>query len=97
MVTRYRTSKHATEIQPREVIKETKNTVTFQLGMGDGTFRNYRENRIADWQRWHNTWEDAHAFLLKRAEDAVVSLRRQLERANNELDNIKGLKKPDPK
>lgn len=38
------------------------------------------------------TWEAAKAALLADAEAKVDSLRRQLERANGELGNIKGLK-----
>jgi hypothetical protein len=53
------------------------------------------KNRNAKRSSYHNyfdTWDDAKAFLLKNAEDAAASIRRQLEVANGKLGNIRGLR-----
>ena len=44
---------------------------------------------------FHDTWDDAHAHLLAAAEENAASARRQLERANGALGNVKGMKKPE--
>jgi hypothetical protein len=94
MVIKYRTTRNYVKIESFEVIKETEKTVTFLACTRDGAFREERQLRTADWHQWHNSWEDAHTFLIKRAGDNVEGLRRQLERANGELGNIKGMKNP---
>jgi len=43
---------------------------------------------------YHRTWEDAHAALLKTAEDGLNSARLQLARAQGEHGRIKGMKPP---
>lgn len=50
--------------------------------------------KFSEWEQFWPTWQDAHAHLLKRAEFRVNAARRELEQANGELGNIKGMKEP---
>jgi len=43
--------------------------------------------------RFHNSWEEAHEYILNLANDRVTFSILRLERATSLLGNIKGLKK----
>lgn len=43
---------------------------------------------------YFDTWDEAKALLMSRAESKVLSARRSLELAQAELGNIKGMKPP---
>jgi hypothetical protein len=53
-----------------------------------------RVKKEGGYEQYHDTWESAHAYLLKNAEKDVKSIRLNLEMANGYLGNIKGFKKP---
>ncbi len=53
-----------------------------------------RENIRSGYRSYHRTWGDAHAALLKRAEDDLNNARLRLERAQGEHGRIKGMKPP---
>lgn len=72
-------------IESVEIDRETETSIFI------GKTRNAKRS---SWCSYFDTWEDAHAYLLKKAENAVASARRQLEEANGKLGNIRGLKKP---
>lgn len=48
----------------------------------------------SDYDNYFDTWEEAHAFLLGRAEGALQSARRMLGRAQGTHGNVKGMRKP---
>jgi 2'-5' RNA ligase len=84
---KYRTAWN--EIEALEVSRETKAQVVRVIG-SHATER--REAKRSEYYNWHDTWEDAHAFLIERAEAEVQALRNQLEQAKGRLGNIKGMK-----
>jgi hypothetical protein len=53
-----------------------------------------RESRASDWNSYYETWADAHAALLAKAERKLASARRQLERAQGDYGRIKGMEPP---
>ncbi len=53
-----------------------------------------REARTAPHHSYHETWEDAHAYLMARAEKKLENARFQLQAAQGHYGNIKGMKKP---
>jgi len=53
-----------------------------------------RESRATDWFSYHETWADAHAAMLAKAEQDMYDARRKFERAQGEYDRIKGIKAP---
>jgi hypothetical protein len=74
------------QIEMVEVDRETDSSVFI-----DG----YRRAKRSSYDNFFDTWEDAHAYLLKKAENSASYARRNLEIANGELGNIRGLKNPD--
>lgn len=80
---KYRT--HWNEIKAIEVAGETTTQIITQQGR--------RERKRASWTNWHDTWEAAHAFLVGNAEKVVARLQKELENAQQKLEQIKAMKK----
>lgn len=53
-----------------------------------------RNNKRSTYENYFDSWDEAKAYLLEKAESKAASCRRQLEYANGILGNIKGLKNP---
>lgn len=51
-----------------------------------------RLNKISSYYMFHDSWAEAKNHLLNRAERNLESARRSLQRCQDELGNIKGLK-----
>lgn len=68
-----------------EVEKETESSVWV---------RGSRSAKLTDNRGYFDSWEDAHAFLLKNAEAKVEQARISLAYYNGKLGNVKGMKKP---
>lgn len=79
------------KIESVEVLRETEKMVVIAC---IGKRKETREAKRSEWTNWHDTWVDAHEFLLAAAQQKVVRIRMQLERAKDELGNIKGMKVP---
>lgn len=83
------------QIREIEVIRETEQSVVFMLLWAGNTSRERMERKETGYHRWHDTWEAAHACILHRAATKLESARRNLQRAQDELGNVKGMKKPE--
>jgi hypothetical protein len=93
----FKTERWNTKIQPVEVVKVTEKTVTvrhkiFIMGKDDKVIE--RRHDKTGYEHFFPTWEEAHSHLLTRTEGAVHSARRQLELAQSEFGNVKGMKQP---
>ncbi len=53
-----------------------------------------RESRASDWASYHETWADAHAAMLAKAERKLADCRRELERAQGDYGRIQAIKPP---
>jgi len=53
-----------------------------------------RNAKRSQYDNYFDTWEEAHSFLLKKADNEVIAARNTLQRMNARLGNIKGMKKP---
>ena len=53
-----------------------------------------RKNKVSTDEIIFDSWDEAKAWLLQRAEKKLNSARRQLERAQGEYGNVKGMKPP---
>ena len=73
------------KITPVEVEKETDQSVWVE---------GYRHAKKSQYHQYHDTWEEAHGYLLSQVQSRVDSARMILERAKGALGNIKGMKKP---
>lgn len=82
MMIKYRT--YFDKITAEEVKRETAKKVFLPNGRS--------ESKATSYFSWHDTWEEAHAHLVKGAEDKVERLRLNLARANGILGQIKCMK-----
>jgi hypothetical protein len=82
-------------IERVEVIRETEACVYVPTQGWSRTGKGERrEAKRSDWTQYHDTWADAHAYLMGKAQSCVDSARRELEQANGRLGNVKGMKPP---
>lgn len=89
-VIKYRTRTYSSAIEEVEIVRETESSVFIARNSGPER----RNAKVTTYDRYHDTWADAHAYLMVRAEFAVKHARQQLESANGNLGNIKGMKPP---
>jgi hypothetical protein len=84
------------EIEKVECVGETEKMLTTrEKGFGaSGKFYDRKRLKISDSTCYFDTWEEAKALLMSRAESKVLAARRSLELANAKLGNIKGMKPP---
>jgi hypothetical protein len=91
MAIKYR--RHFDEIQACEVVKETAHYITFYVPGKHGTKRAHKAKEFSGYTGWHDTWEDAHAYLVAKQQERVDAIRQNLEREKGKLGQIKGMKK----
>ena len=96
---RYKTSRwREREIERLECTRETDKTLWVMekwFFTPDEKAVERQRRKDTTGEHYHETWEDAHKWLLESAEAAVIAARRNLEVANSTLSNIKGMKKPE--
>jgi len=87
----YTTSRFDNKIEEIEATRTTAKSVWY---MGDswGKTEERRAARQSSYERYFDTWEEAHAYLLGRTERALAQARRQLQNAQGEHGNVKGMK-----
>ncbi|PXX41108.1 MULTISPECIES: hypothetical protein [Burkholderia] len=90
---KFRVGAYSSSIEEREVSKETASTVTWIDRWRDQAVER-KERKVTTMHRWFETWADAKAWLIERAELDVISARRKLKQANARLGNAKSLKAP---
>jgi poly(3-hydroxyalkanoate) synthetase len=84
MITKFRTGGFGRQlIEAVEVERETDSSVWI---------KGNRNAKITSYHKYWDSWEEAHAYLLERADRSLQDARRALERAQGEYGNIKGMK-----
>lgn len=53
-----------------------------------------RRAKVSAYEAYHDSWEDAKAYLMDGAEKSLKSARRKLEEAQGYYGNVKGLNNP---
>jgi hypothetical protein len=92
----YRTELYSNKITRLEVRRVTaKRVVSVQLNWRNEEHET-TEARESTWHAWHDTWGQAHAYLLARAEEAVKQAKAGLQKAQDILGNVKGMKETLP-
>ena len=79
------------QIREYEIVKKTVKSVF--IAAGEVWNRETKELIESSGSKWCDTWDEAKQFLVELAESKCASLRRQLESANGQLGNVKGLKR----
>ena len=80
----YRVGYSGPKIEEREVIRETESCVFFASSLYAT-----REIREAKRDTWFQTWDEAHAFILQRANDRANATQQQLVRDLAQVEKIK--------
>ena len=88
IVTKFYACKYRNEIKKRDVVRETDSSVWVKNLFGETR----RRNKVSSTDRYCDTWEEAHAYLLEVAESQVAYHKNQLQRARSELGQIKSMK-----
>lgn len=82
----FRISTWSETIQPVTVVKFTDSTVW--------TSQTTRHKRRGSYENWFQSWDEAYAFILNEAEEAVRLARERLSRTENKLAKIKMMVRP---
>jgi hypothetical protein len=88
-VIKYLTSSYRNSIEQIEVTRETEKC--YYIPPRRGTGREIKNLKDRD---YHNSWEDAHSYLLTRAISKVESSRLQLSYEENKLVEVQNMQKP---
>lgn len=81
-------------IEPVTCIKETKCYLWIKPKDWRGREEGMRYSKDSSWNQFHNTWEEAHSYLLSKAQAEFDRAHRRLESATGHLGRIQGLRKP---
>lgn len=84
-------SSYRAEIKVYSCIKETAHYVWLESKDCKGRVWSSQQRKKGD---VFDTWAEAHAELIRRADDALAGARRQLELAQGFAGNVRGMKEP---
>ena len=93
-VKKFYVSKYREEIQEREVFRETDSSVWVKSVWAKNGYSQklHRRSKVTTTDRYCDSWEEAHAYLLDRAEKQVSYYKGQLQKARSSLGQIKSMK-----
>ena len=77
-------------IHPVEVVESTRSHVTVRMDS-----RHSLRPRISGAEGYFERWEDARAWLLSRADNALIAARSQFLRAHDHREEVAALTKPE--
>ena len=83
---KYRTSGWEHDIERVEVERETEHSVWI---------KGRRRSRWTSYEKYHDTWHNAHAYLKSKAEQTLETNERYLEEYRKELAEIKAMVDPE--
>jgi hypothetical protein len=96
MLVKFKTDYSGKTIERVEVIRETAASVYVAKNSVFGNAKGERRDaKRSEYAQYHDTWADAHAYLMERAEERVTDARNRLQQASGHLGNIKGMKQPE--
>lgn len=82
MITKYRTDTWKPEIVTIEAERETHSSLWI---------RGRRRNKSSSYDKFHDSWEEAKAYLLNKAELTVKNCESELDSAKDKISKIKKL------
>ena len=90
---------HRTSIEAVCCVKSTEKTVwiekvRFRI-FGEETKDVIRQSRIGQYYQYHETWDLAHAHLLRVADSELDEMKAQYDAALAYVEKVKSLSKPD--
>jgi hypothetical protein len=96
-IVKYKTGWGDNKIERVEVLRETEASVYLARNSrvwSKDEKGERREAKNSEFAQYHDTWEAAKSYLLAKAENELTKARRMLQRAQDKLGNIKGMKPP---
>ena len=95
MASKWMTERYDTTITEVECLKESEKFVTIRLFDWKGQPYERRLARTSCYDNYFDTWEQAHSYLLGRTENRLTAAHLELQKAQGEYGNVKGMKKPE--
>jgi hypothetical protein len=84
---------YRTTIERFMVVKKTpKQVVYLSDSWNKGVFKETRSNIEGKYENFFDSWEEAHAFLVDRAEKSVENKKQRLHEEKSKLGQIKTMK-----
>ncbi len=90
MITKWKTSKYGKEIQRIECVRETDKMIVYLSEFLDREFKNIKDG----YDKYHDSWADAHEYLLNFTSENIDSLKNKLASEIARLELIKSMKEP---
>ena len=91
MIIKYRTTSNFKEIEKREITRETEKNIFYIYTYHDGTKQEVRELKRSTYQNWHNSFEDAREFIIKRLTSNLDYLNSQITETSKKLLVVESL------
>lgn len=88
----YRVSSFGNSITPIDVIKETEKTLVIKIERAFIGQKELRVQKHSTFDKYFETWQEAHEHKLRMAENEVNAYQARLDRARRELAEIKAMK-----
>lgn len=88
MTKKYKTQNFINHIVEVEVVKETECFVTIKTQTG----RERREAKESSYYVYHDTYQQAFEYLLKRAKLRIEMARKELTKRYSELNDLESLR-----
>ena len=74
-------------IEPVPIDRETECNVWVQRPFGEPA----QEAKLCTYHRYHDTWQEAHNYILNRSQRRIDKAQAELDAATKENTEIKGL------
>lgn len=85
------TINYSGDIVPIKIIKETEKMVTTER-YDEWSKKTYQDRRMKRGIVLFETWNEAKAYVIKRAEDSLEGAKREVDRRRSALEVAKALK-----
>ena len=81
-------------ITKHEILRETPKQVVLERKSWDGKTYQIRESKRTDFHQWHDSWEDAHEFLVRQKRQKIAYIKEQLGREEKKLIELESWTEP---
>ena len=90
MIVKWKTAKYGKEIERIECIRETDKMIVYRSEFWDRECKTRKDG----YDKYHDSWADAHEYLLNLASENIDSLQNKLASEIARLELIEAMKEP---
>ncbi len=87
---KYRTRSDDIKIKKVEILRETESSIFIATTYGKK--KEQREAKCSSYSQYHDTWEAAHEYLLKKGQEWIANARQRLDEEIETLQQIEAMK-----